>query len=124
MTIPGFAPYVPADTVGYLAGEAAGDTPIEAYEFFSEGAFYRYTSAAVSIVLDGNTFEPEAVIREQVQQGTDFSGEQLDLQIGEHVPIVDAFRKAVYGVPFYVRIYREHLGAPSPTIVAIWEGEV
>lgn len=124
MTIPGFPPFVPPDTAAYLVDEGAGETPFECYEFFSEGAFYRYTSSATQVVVNGDTFNPISVVRAGVEQGTDFSGEQLDVQLGEHEAVVDAYRNAPYGVPFYLRVYREHLGVPSPTVVAIWEGEI
>lgn len=124
MTIPGFPPFVPADPATYVVDETAGERPVEGYEFFSEGVYYRYTSAPVATVFNGDTFDPIGVIRQGIEQGTDFAGETLDVQLGEHELVVDAFRGAPYGVPFYLRVYREHPSSPSDTTVAIWEGEV
>lgn len=124
MTIPGFPPFVPADPATYLADEAAGKTPIEGFEFFSEGTFYRYTSAAIEITLNGDTFYPEPILRETVRQGLDLSGEELQIQIGNHADVISAFKNTPYGVPFYLRVYREHTGVVSPTVVVIWEGEI
>jgi uncharacterized phage protein (TIGR02218 family) len=124
MTIPGFPPFVPPDTAQYIADEAVGKTPFECYEFHSEGTFWRYTSSEKQVTVNGDVFDPEPVIRQGVEQGTDFSGEQLDVQLGEHTAIVDAYRSAPYGVPFHLRVYREHMGALTPGVVAIFEGEV
>lgn len=123
MTIPGFPGYTPPDPNAYLADEVAGETPVEGYEFFSEGAFYRYTSSEIQITLNGETFDPIGVIREGVEQGQDFAGEQLEVQLGAHEAVVSAFRAAPYGVPFYLRVYREHVGNPD-TAVVLWEGEI
>lgn len=80
--------------------------PIELYEFVLGSETYRYTSAEDTLTVGSDDFEPEAIARNQVEQGSDQSTRTLTITMPASNPFAEQFINVVPGERASVNVYR------------------
>lgn len=101
-------------------------SPIEGFEFVGTRNTYRYTSSAQEQIINGLTFTPIDISRDQIDSGTQ-EDDLLDLKITTRSDL-DLIREYAYGLAppdLEFTLYRVHEGTDFATDWTIfWRGNV
>jgi uncharacterized phage protein (TIGR02218 family) len=109
-----------------LESSVESSRPIELYQITIGSDAYRYTSAEDEITADGNLFEPIAIARNSIEQGSDSSDRTLSLTVPATNPFAMLFVNVAPGERATVTAYR-YQRDESPafdTTVLIFKGTV
>jgi uncharacterized phage protein (TIGR02218 family) len=105
----------------YETSEQSG-APVELYEFYTENATLRYTSAEVDVVYGGNTYTSDTIRRSSVELSIETPRNALQLTMARNHPIADLFRIAPPDEPIGLIVKRFHRG--DSEVGVLWVGRV
>lgn len=100
--------------------------PIELYEFVLGSETFRYTSAEDELTVGSETFTPEAIARNQVEQGSDQSTRTLNVTVPATNEFAERYINVVPGERATINVYRyQRDEVPSfSTTVLLFKGLV
>ena len=98
--------------------------PVELYEFYTVGTFYRYTSAAHAVVKGGDTFTPESIRRGDVVQNEEISKAGLRLTVPRENRFAASFLGFAPEGVTTLTLYRGHTTDTASEFVSYWKGRV
>lgn len=100
--------------------------PIELYEFQIGANVYRFTSAEDALTVGSDDYEPEAIARNHVEQGSDAATRTLTITVPASNPFAEQFINVVPGERASVNVYRYQRDEVPPfnTTVLLFKGVV
>ena len=111
----------------YTALEISAESgrPVELYVFTILGTAFRYTSAASSVIIGGDSYESVAITREGVSSGLRTRDDLFKVNaIGSH-PVAQRYVNIPPGGKVKLQVFRYHRDdLPTPTVVTIFVGFV
>lgn len=98
--------------------------PVECYRFIgSNGKEYLYTSANVSVTLNGKRYSPVAVTRSSIKTATNEDSDvTLDLEIPFDTEVCIDYAYAQVPQKLELEVYRKQGSGPSAEYVLYWNG--
>lgn len=99
--------------------------PVEVYRFVHGGLTFEYTSGEDSVLVDGITYDPEAISRGKVMQSPSDRRSVLEVTVPSSNAFVDRFKLSTPASRAQVTISRvQRSDFPSPEAVVIFDGFV
>lgn len=98
--------------------------PVELFDFFFGSLHYRYTSGAVPIVYEGNTFDPVPIQREKISARTSFDNTTMKLVAPRTISIASLYKIQPPGGVVSLIIRSRHVGDPDNEFAVSWTGRL
>lgn len=104
---------------------AHSGAPVECYKLMGTFRTYRYTSADVEQVVNGETYDPAPIKRGQVKAGTQSDDSlSLDITLPFNTAVVRDYAYAESPPRLTVEVYRVHRGSdPAVDWALYWKGK-
>lgn len=108
-----------------IESSAHDGAPVECYKFIGTFKTYRYTSAEVEQVVNGETYAPAAVKRGQIKAGTQSDDSlALDVELPFNVDVIRDYAYSESPPSLTVEVYRVHRQSDHATEWALyWKGK-
>ena len=100
----------------------ASARPVELYAFAIGTTVWRYTTASEAVVYDGDTYEPEALSRSNIEDNYEVDKAKLTIKVPVTAPVAALFISSAPAEVISATLFRGHIGADD--FVAVWKGRV
>lgn len=99
--------------------------PVELFEFFAEGVYYRYVSHDEDVTTPEPLVWSSAIIsRSSFSRGSELSQAEISVTTDLDLPLMDLFSAGMPEGPVQLKLYRMHLTDPDMERHLLWEGQI